>query len=243
MKVLQTVIHNDKYGHRKGNAARLALLDALLLHAAQRGCDLVALPAGFLRARNTHEVALLVADVTRRAKAVGTISVIGGIDAAYPAKRDLERRGRGLPYHGFAVDPQGAATHWQQQSYRRSTGTVANAVLPSARSIQVGGALVLPLTCGEMYNVHMRAALASSSISLIVDSGHLDIHRQLSRTLHNLSLAARCPVMLSQHVSGMGGKLHMVDHVGAPLQAPIRQNILLNMPAGTPQVAAVERVI
>jgi hypothetical protein len=242
MKVLQTAISSEGYGAPIGNPMRLKLLDALVLHALQDQCELLVLPAGYLRARSEREVPLLVAHIASRSREV---AIIGGIDTKYPAKRDLVRlvSSTALPYWGFAVTAAGAPKHWRQCSVCRVHVTSTNAVNVTSRLVNIAGHAALPLTCGEMYNRYTRAAIPNRTLQLVIDSGHRDLRRQLSRTLHNLWDKARCAVMLSQHVSGTSGHLHMVDSHGASQVAPIQGNILPGMPTGTPWVSAVTRTI
>ncbi len=242
MKVLQTAVSTAGYGNPRGNPARLNLLDALLLHAVAQECDLLTLPAGYLRARSQQEVPLLVADIASRSRGV---AIVGGIDARYPAKRDLDRlvSTSALPYWGFAVTPAGKWTHWPQRSLFRAHATSSNAVDVASRTVSIAGQAVLPLTCGEMYNWHTRAAFPAGTLRLVIDSAHCDLRRQLSRTLHNLWGSAKCAVMLSQHVLGTGGNLHMVDASGASQRVLIQPNIQPSMSDGALWVSAAVRTI
>lgn len=53
MRVLQTAISILGYSDVRGNNARLDILDVLLNKAMTENCDLLVLPAGYLRARNS----------------------------------------------------------------------------------------------------------------------------------------------------------------------------------------------
>lgn len=243
MRVMQTVVSTEGYRFSRKNAARFALLDALLAKAGAEKCDLLVLPAGFLRARNPLVVYDLVAKIALSAR---QIAILGGIDVNCPAKSDLTlhiRRGGDLPYWGFAVVPGQTQRHWTQQSITRASATLHNAVNIQSRSLVINGMNVLPLTCGEIYNGYTRNSIPSGNFGLIAVSGHCDIRRQRAYTLGNLQAATGSAVLLSQHVKGSGGHFAFVDASGNDAAARLQSASKVFAPSGSPWARATVHTI
>jgi hypothetical protein len=209
---MQTIVSADGFRDPDTNAARHALLEALLESGRRAKASALFLPGGFVTAPGESAVDAHVAEVGRRAGARG-MAVFGGVDL--PHNRSAKRKGGkgsgGLPYFGFATASDGRTLGVWRQVSADGAGAAAladDAIPGPERVVRANGRAVGVLICGELFNSRLRASMAAEEPDLILDLGHVSMTRVV-RTVRNFAAEAGCAVGHSHHLAGWyGRRLH-----------------------------------
>jgi hypothetical protein len=236
MRVFQTVISVEGFREFDTNVEKEQLLEKLAKLGAEAQCNILHLPAGFWIARNAAGLDNPIRAARIIARRYG-LAIVGGIDIPGSEKTTARKQARGrsrFPFFGFAVDDfgrrYGENGQWRQVSSTSDNAADADAIDAGRRMFRVNDSRVAVLVCGEMHNPAIRTAIANEEPNLVLVSGHHGLGQGLIPTLKALHNATGVAVLHSQHLRGLGAKLHMVDARGISRLVLVRPNVKVLSP-------------
>jgi len=205
MKLVATTVGRKGPGDVGKNKERLRAAELALEKAIKLRANVLALPAGFFTVHSSEARNGIASSLINVAKQLN-IAIIFGVDQEVknPSKNwELEIRGRGLPWYGYAWSPSENITlpHcWSQRSFTSTNQWWASDErCKEVRLLGVGDETIGILMCGEIFNQRIRNALAEHSPrpKAIVDVAHIGSGFRVwqgMKKLVELGLAAVCSV-------------------------------------------------
>jgi len=242
VRILQTIVSAAGFRETGYTDIKTRLLDQLASLAAQHSCEVLQVPAGFVIAADLLGADSFIRTAGRISRRRG-VAIVGGIDlpgakrTQKKTKRKRDRRAienRRLPYLGFATEPSGRCHglrgSWRQVSTDNRNALYAPMLDVRNRVIGANGARIAVLLCGEMHSKRIRETLEAVGVRAVLVSGHCGLGQGLVPTLRAISSVTGVPSVHSQHLVGMGGRLHFVGARGSSAPRSVFHNLAADEP-------------